>query len=78
MNTQRASWYTKPTLKMVLIFLAIWLVGNFLIMLAATDFFQEPIQVDKRLPVSFLSILSTVSVIKVIRNYRKTQSTGNP
>ncbi len=71
MKNQTALWISNPSLSVVLTFIAVWVLGNFLLVAAMTDFFHEAIASSKRLPVSFLMLLSTASTLKVIRNYFK-------
>jgi uncharacterized membrane-anchored protein len=71
MKNQSALWFRNPSLKVVLTFIAMWLLGNFMLVAAMTDFFHEEVASSKRLPVSFLMLLSTASALKVIRNYFK-------
>lgn len=42
MKNQPALWYTNPSLKVVVIFLAVWFIGNGLLVLSTTDFFKVP------------------------------------
>ncbi|MBL7862970.1 MAG: hypothetical protein JNJ65_17540 [Cyclobacteriaceae bacterium] len=71
MKNQTALWFSNPSLSVVLTFIAVWLLGNFLLVAAMTDFFREEVAFSKQLPVSFLMLLSTASTLKVIRNYFK-------
>jgi hypothetical protein len=71
MKNQTALWFSNPSLSFVLTFIAVWLLGNFLLVAAMTDFFHEEVASSKRIPVSFLMLLSTSSTLKVIRNYFK-------
>lgn len=77
MKNQPALWYTNPSLKVVAIFISVWLVGNMLIVLAITDFFKSGFQPAKHMPSALLMIASTVSTLKVIRNYLRTRTTSN-
>ncbi|MBN8575468.1 MAG: hypothetical protein J0L66_00925 [Cytophagales bacterium] len=77
MKNQPALWYTNPSLKVVVIFIFIWLMGNMLILLAMTDFFRSGFQPGKHLPRALLILASTISTLKIIRNYFRTRTTSN-
>ncbi|MBX2898543.1 MAG: hypothetical protein KF775_02775 [Cyclobacteriaceae bacterium] len=77
MKNQPALWYTNSSLKVVVIFIFIWLMGNMLILLAMTDFFRSGFQPDKHMPSALLMLASTISTLKIIRNYFRTRTTSN-
>lgn len=77
MKNQPEFWYSNPSLKVVVIFVSIWLIGNMLILLAMTDFFKSGFQPDKHLSSGLLMITSTIATLKLIRNYFRTRTTRN-
>lgn len=77
MKNQPEFWYSNPSLKVVVIFVSIWLIGSMLILLAMTDFFKSGFQPDKHLPSGLLMITSTIATLKLIRNYFRARTTSN-
>lgn len=77
MKNQPALWYTNPSLKVAVIFVFMWLIGNTLIVLAMTDFFKSGFQPGKHMPSALLMLASTISTLKIIRNYFRTRTTSN-
>lgn len=77
MKNQPELWYTNPSLKVVVIFVSIWLIGNILILLAMTDFFMSGFQPGKHMPSALLMLASTITTLKFIRNYFRTRTTSN-
>ena len=69
MDQQTGSFYHQPERKHLIIFSLLWVVGNGLLLLAATDFFTEsPFNPDYSL-LSFPFVGSTIAVIQLYRNY---------
>lgn len=77
MKNQPALWYTNPSLKVVVIFLAVWFAGNSLLVLSTTDFFKVPFFSNVSMLILLLMVMSTVKAGKLIRNYMRAQEMRN-
>lgn len=77
MKNQQTLWYTNPSLKVVMVFSTAWLVSNFLIVLATTDFLKISFFKNVSLLILLIMVVSTVQTGKLIRNYLRTRTTGN-
>ena len=65
------TWLDAPTTLQVIMISVAWVVGVVLLLAAATDFFSENLKNQQLLVVGPLSIMSFVTVIKVLTNYFK-------
>ena len=72
MEKAKINYIKYPTKKFLLIFLILWIIGNFLIILSSTNFFTESFFNRRYLLMYFLMIWSSISAIKLILNYKKT------
>ena len=71
---QRKRWTTHPTKKNILIIIGIWLVGNFLLLIASTDFFTESLLNKKHILVYILMTMSTMTTARLTTNYFRNKS----
>ena len=76
MKSQPAWWYSQPSLKVVVIFVVLWVFGNVLLVLSTTDFFAIPFFSNVSLLILLLMMLSTFQTGKLIRNYLRTRATS--
>ncbi|MBX2916632.1 MAG: hypothetical protein KF856_15290 [Cyclobacteriaceae bacterium] len=77
MKNQPALWYSQPSLKVVLIFVSIWLIGNGLLIVAITDIFRQPFLVTGHYISVLMIVMSTFQTGKLIRNYFCDRTTRN-
>lgn len=77
MNSQSENWYYNPSLKKVLIFSAVWLIGNVLLVLSTTDFLKDSFFGNVSFLTLLMMVMSTVQTGKLIHNYLRTRTTGN-
>ncbi len=77
MKNQPALWYTNPSLKVVVIFVSIWLVGNGLLIIAVTDIFRQSFVVAGHYISILMMVMSTIQTSKLIYNYFRTRTTNN-
>lgn len=67
----KESWYLYPKKSVLITFIALWLIGNFLLILVITDFFTLPFIQRGNFMIYFLMIASTYNVYKILLNYLK-------
>ena len=72
MEKANINYIKYPTKKFLLIFLVLWVISNFLIILTSTNFFTESFFNRRYILMYYLMILSSISAIKLILNYKKT------
>lgn len=77
MNSQSENWYYNPSLKIVLFFSAVWLIGNVLLVLSTTDFLKDSFFGNVSFLILLMMVMSTVQTGKLIHNYLRTRTTGN-
>ncbi|MBN8649987.1 MAG: hypothetical protein J0L67_01065 [Cytophagales bacterium] len=77
MKNQPELWYTNPSLKIVLIFSAVWFIGNGLLVLSTTDFFKVPFFSNVSMLILLMMVMSTFQTGKLIRNYIRAQEMRN-
>lgn len=74
-NEQKKNWLTHPTKQNLLIIMAVWFVGNTLLILSATNFFTNSFFDTEYVMSYFMIILTTWTTFKIILNYFKTKGT---
>ena len=74
MEKIRHNYIKYPTRKFLLIFLVSWIISTFLIILSITNFFTESFFNSRYILMYYLMILSSISSIKLILNYKKNKN----
>lgn len=71
MEKSRYNNFKYPTKKYLLIFLVLWIISTLLIICSITNFFTENFFNRRYTLMYYLMILSSISTIKLILNYKK-------
>lgn len=74
MNILKETWVKSPSKKQMITIIVFWLVGVAACVLSITNFFTETFLKGSYFMIYFLMLMSTVTVVKVIRNYNKLHS----
>ena len=71
MEKRETNWMNNPTKKQVILFTALWFVGNFLLVISLTDLFRENFFQQGSFMIYSLMTMSTVTIVKQHLNYLK-------
>ena len=74
MEKIRHNYIKYPTRKFLLIIIFLWIISTFLIILSITNFFTESFFNSRYILMYYLMILSSISSIKLILNYKKNKN----
>lgn len=74
MEKIRHNYIKHPTKKFLIIFLVLWIISNFLLISSITNFFTESFFNRRYTLMYFLMIWPSISVIKLILNYKKNKN----
>ena len=74
MKNNKRNFITNPSKKNLIIFTLLWFLGIVLLTLSATDLFTESFFQKKYVLIYFLMIGSTITTIKLYKNYWKNKN----
>ena len=74
MKREKTNWMNNPSIKQLILFTALWILANTLLILSMTDLFSESVFQRKYIMIYLLMIGSTLATLNLYRNFLKSKT----